>query len=76
MPDTIYMISHTRYWSGVQPENFASDAAGIERIVRQRYERLYGGVKSIEVDMATRIVAVQETDGRQRTYHILVVERI
>lgn len=76
MFDTIYMVSLSRYWGDVQPENFATDAAGIERIVRQRCERFGYEVESIEVDLGARTVMVFETSGCDRTYYIHTVERV
>lgn len=76
MPDTIYMVSSSRYWSGVYPETFATDVADIEKLVRERCERLCYEVKFIEVDMAAQTVMMFETCGCCTTYHILVVKRI
>ncbi len=77
MIDTIYMLSSSRYWSGLYPETFATDAAGIEKIVRQQCRRWGYEVKLVKIDRAAGTATVFTTnEGWCRTFHILVVERI
>lgn len=73
MPETIYMLSSSRYWSGVYPESFATDAAGIEDIVRRRCEGFGDDVVAITVDMVHRTVTMREIRGWCQTYYILAV---
>jgi hypothetical protein len=76
MSNTIYMLPSSRYWSGVYPESFATNAADIEKIVRRGCERFNDSVKSITVDMDALVVTMRETSGWHRTFYIFTVERV
>jgi uncharacterized protein (DUF1786 family) len=76
MINTIYLVTLSLGYLDDLFEGFATDAKGVERIVRDHYRKyLCTQLASVQVDMDERTVAVVEDDGEEPTYYIREIRR-
>ena len=73
----IYLVTPTYgYWDGML-EGFATDAEGVEQIVRDHYrEYFYTELTDVRVDMDDfTVVVVVSKDDYEQTYYIREISR-